>query len=159
MTKNRVFVFDKMNMQIGVFKGEKSIAIGFKDEKWPQIEFSLIFCLDLSSFAIITVFEGHYFFEKNSNRSKNLTGLSLVANKVAQWITLPIVNKKCPFWANKNAKKAKNWVFIFGKIIAQIGVFEGEKSIGTRFKTSRRFQIGFSKNIEKFQNFHFFEIL
>ena len=159
MTKNRVFVFDKMNMQIGVFKGEKSIAIGFKDEKWPQIEFSLIFCLDLSSFAIITVFEGHYFFEKNSDRSKNLTGLSLVANKVAQWITLPIVNKKCLFWSNKNAKKAKNWVFIFGKIIAQIGVFEGEKSIGTRFKTSRRFQIGFSKNIEKFQNFHFFEIL
>ena len=33
MTKNRVFAFDKMNMQIGVFKGEKSIAIGFKDEK------------------------------------------------------------------------------------------------------------------------------
>ena len=32
---------------------------------------------------------------------------------------------------------AKNRVLIFGKIMVQVRVFVGEKSIGTRFKTRR----------------------
>ena len=66
------------------------------------------------------------------------------------------MNKKYHFWSVKKAKMAKNRVLIFGKIMAQIRVFVGEKSIGTRFKTRRCIQIGFWINYKISQILQFF---
>ena len=80
-------------------------------------------------------------------------------NSNARWPVSPAVFafKIC----DKKAKTAKNRVLIFCKIMAQIMVFVGEKSIGTRFKTRRCIQIGFWINykisqILQFLNFSIF---
>ena len=78
---------------------------------------------------------------------------------MACWIKSPTVNKKCHFWFDKKAKMAKNRVLIFGKIMIQVRVFVGEKSIGTGFKTRRCLQNGFFDEYWKFKNCLICEIL
>ena len=134
------------------FRGWKIDWNMFQEQKMTMNTDACIFRLRLSCFAILTMFSGSFTLERNSNRLKNFARLFLIADNIACWVSNQITNseQKVPCLVHRKAKMAKNWVFIFGKLMVLVRVFEDEKAIVTRinYMISQNWQFwNFSKFI------------